>query len=1064
MNFMRKLGLILSLLFCLGLGAVFAQSKTISGVVTSKDDGQPIPGVSVTVKGSALGTVTSVDGTYSLVVSSDATAIVFRFVGMTTQEVPYSGQLKINAVLESESIGVEEVVVTALGISREKKALGYAVTDVKSDEITKSRGGVNNPINALAGKVAGLQITSGSGNMGGSSKILIRGVKSISGSNQPLFVIDGVPVEGSDFNSTDTQRGAGGYDYGNLIQDINPDDIESMSVLKGPNASALYGSRAANGVIMITTKKGKQGKGLGISVNSSIGFEKVNKLPQMQNEYGGGGSSEFETATINGQDYSIVDYGTDESWGPKLDGQDVLTWYDLSKWEANNKIGDPTTSKWTKSKNDIDSFFQLGQSFTNNISISQANDNAAFRASYTNNTLKGYMPNSSLQKNSFNISGSAKVKDIYELFSNITYLNQKAKGRSETGYGDNNVMQKFIQWGQRNLDMKELKEMYLMPDGSQATWNRTSWDDPTPMYSNNPYWTRYMNYENDTRDRIYGNAGVKVNVLKSLTAQYKASLDFFSDKQFERNAVGSQEESRYYEAHRQQFELNHEFLLQYNGKFSDFTVNANGGANLMFQRYQRLTGETQSGLIMPLYYNLNNSKSVAKAENYLREKGINSLFASGSVGYKNFLYLDATLRNDWSSTLPQGNNSYLYPSVTGSMVFSELLDQSWLSFGKLRLGWAKVGSDTDPYRVLDTYSYYSTYGAGGFINSTSKKNADLKPESTVSMEVGLEMSFLNNRISFDGTLYRSVTTDQIIPLSVSGTTGYTSTIINAGEVENKGYEVMLKGLPVKTKDFEWTSTVTFSGNKNKVNKLLGDVDYYRLAAAPFKVEVGAIKGEGYGVIMGTDFVYDEATGKKVVGANGRYLQTDKNVPLGNVYPTVLAGWSNTFRYKDIDMSILFDGQQGGKFFSTSYMWGMYSGMLEETAGLNELGNPKRDAVADGGGVLLDAVYADGTPNTTRISAIRWAADHYSRAAAQSVFKSDFIKLREITLGYTFHLRNDIIKGLKVSAYGRNLALWGPDTKHFDPETATTSSGNVQGIEGGALPGVATYGVNLGVQF
>lgn len=878
-------------------------------------------------------------------------------------------------------------------------------------------------------------------------------------------MIDGVPIEGADFNSTNTARGAGGYDYGNLIQDINPDDIESISVLKGPNASALYGSRATNGVVMVTTKRGKIGAGLGVSFNSSVGFEKVSKLPIRQNEYGGGGSMTLGKVTINGVEYLFPGYNVDESWGLRYEGQQVLSWYDLAKWEEKGKVGNPTTSEWRAPKNDIEEFFELGYNLTNNLSISQSNDNASIRASYTNTVISGYMPNSRLEKNAMSLSANAKGKKVYEMFANVTYLNQKAEGRSETGYGDNNVMQKFFQWGQRQLDMKELKSLYKFSDGTQASWNRTSVNNPTPAYSNNPYWTRYENYQNDTRDRLYGNAGSKINILKSLTAQYKFNMDFFSDKQYERNAVYSQEESRYYEAHRQQFELNHEILLQYNQKFGYYSVNAAAGGNIMYQQYRRLTGESQSGLILPNFYSLANSKSPALATSFLREKAINSVFGNVSFGYKSFLFLDATLRNDWSSTLPQGNNSYLYPSVTGSFVFSEVAVQDWLDFGKFRIGWAKVGNDTDPYRVLDSYSFYSTYGAGGFINSLSKKNPKLKPESTYSFEVGLELSFLDNRVGFDGSYYKSTTQDQILPLTVSGSTGYTSTVINAGEVENKGYELMFKGVPVRTGAFEWNTSVTISGNQNKVNKLVGDVSYYRLTNAPFKVEIGAIVGEEYGAIMGTDFVYKD--GKKVVDANGQYVSTNGNVPLGSVYPDMLAGFMNTFKYKNLELSILFDAQWGGKFFSTTHMWGMYSGILEESAGLNELGNPKRNDVtndANSGGVLIDGVFADGTPNNVRIDAMTWANDYYAGPAAQNVLSSDFIKLREINIGYTIPLKSRIVRNLKVSAYGRNLAVWGPDTKHFDPESATTNSGNIQGLEGAALPSVATFGFNVGLQF
>ena len=1057
---MRKLTFFLACLFLIGVGLVNAQPKSITGKVVSAEDGEPIIGASVMVKGTQTGTITDVKGQFTLSVPANATILWISYVGMKTQEVEARNNITVR--LETDTKVIDEVVVTALGISREKKSLGYAVAEVKSDELTKARGGVSNPINSLVGKVAGLQITGSTGNMGGSSKILIRGAKSITQNNQPLFVIDGVPIEGTDYNTTDAARGAGGYDYGNLIQDINPDDIESINILKGPNASALYGSRASNGVVMIVTKKGAKGKGLGVSFNTGVGFEVVNKLPVMQREYGGGYG--LYDQKVNGKDYKIIDYGTDESWGPKYDGTQYLSWLDLAKWENKGMVGDPTTSPWQAPANDIDAFFETGVNFTNNVNVSKANDNAAIRVSFTNTALKGYMPNSKLDKNVFNMSGSAKMAKIYEVFSNITYLNQAATGRSETGYGDNNVMQKFIQWGQRQLDMKELASFYKYDDGTQASWNRNDWNDRTIAYSNNPYWSRYMNYQNDTRHRLYGNAGVKAEILSNLSVQFKTSLDFFSDKRYERNAVFSQEQSKYSETNRQQYEINHELLAMYNDKFDDITLNLNVGGNMRYVNYQNLTGYSVSGLVLPEFYNLSNSKSPAKAENFLSEKGVNSVFGNATVGYKSLAFIDGTIRIDKSSTLPEGKNVYPYYSGTASVILSEIIKQDWLSFAKARVSYAKVGGDTGPYRVFDTYSFYTSFnGDHAYLLPTTKNNMELKPEQTYSAEFGLEGSFLDNRVGFDLTLYQSRTVDQITAVSLSGASGYISQVLNAGTMENKGVEFKLNATPVKTKDFEWNMTLTTAQNKNVVKELYGDLQYLRIVAAPFKVEVGAYVGEEYGVIMGTDYIYDE-NGNKVVGADGMYSATSGNVPLGSVNPKITGGLLNTFRYKNLDLSILFDGQSGGKFFSTSNMWGMYSGMLEETAGLNELGKELRGDPAEGGGVLLQGVLADGKPNTTRLDAETWASGFYSGPAAQNVFKSDFIKLREISIGYTLPIKSNTINNLKVSAYGRNLAVWGPDTKHFDPESATTSSGNIQGIEGGALPSIATFGFNLGFQF
>ena len=502
------------LLACLCAPMAMADTiQQVSGIVVDADSGEPIIGAAVMVVNTTIGTITDIDGRFTLTdlpaSAGEGDLLEISYVGMTPVRVPIqAGEMRIT--LKEDRQQLDEVVVTAMGISREKKALGYAMTELEGEDMLRTRGGMSNPVNALQGKVAGLQISSMGGSMGGSSKILIRGASSISGNNQPLFVIDGVPIEGSDFNKEGTANGSGGYDSGNLVQDINPDDIESLSVLKGASASALYGSRANNGVILITTKKGKQEEGLGISFNSTVGLEVISKLPKFQNLYGGGSNPDgFEMATINGKRYQLPAYGTDESWGPRFEGQEVLSWYDLAKWEAGGKVGDPTTSKWQAAKHDVRDFYQTGLSFTNNVAVSRANELQALRISYTNTETKGTLPNSRLQKNQLNLSGSLKSNDKkLEVFTNVTYTNQRGKGRDGTGYDERNVFMAISQWWQRQLDFKELKDLYVMPDGSQASWNRSAYDQPTPAYHDNPYWTRYMNYETDSRNRIYGNVGL----------------------------------------------------------------------------------------------------------------------------------------------------------------------------------------------------------------------------------------------------------------------------------------------------------------------------------------------------------------------------------------------------------------------------------------------------------------------------------------------------------------------------------------------------------------------------
>jgi len=1097
---MRKFTILLALLLFIGMQSVLAQKK-ISGTVTSSEDGKGIPGATVLVKNTTNGVITDVDGKYTLNVK-DGKILVFSFVGMTTKEVAIENQTVINVVLDPESKTLEGVVVTALGISREKKALGYSVQDVKGDELNRTRD--INVMTSLSGKVSGIQITNASGNLGGSSRVTIRGISSITGNNQPLFVVDGIPFDNSDYNTTNTARGAGGYDYGNMAQDINPDDVESISVLKGPNAAALYGSRASNGVIVITTKKGKTTTGkvttIGVKVNSSVNWNQVAILPKYQNLYGGGsilsGANGFDQVTINGKEYNIIDYATDESFGPKYDKNiQYLPAWSISDWEAKGKQGDLQTVPWTPPSKDVKDFFKTGVNLTNSFDVTGGNNVAAFRMGYTNVSEDGYMPNMQLKRNTLTFSGNTKLGDKLNAFAQITYVKNKTTGRPSTGYDDNNVMQKFNQWGQRSTDMGKMKD-YMNADGSQRVWNRISWDNPSPMYSDNPYWTRYMNYQNDYRDRYFGNAGLTWDILPWLKLTGKVNEDYYSFRAEERVALGSQALSYYTESTREVTEMNSEFLFVADKSLTkDIHLNATFGGNMMSRTAYHNEGTTSGGLVLPNYFNLTNSVSPATTIDELFKKKINSLYGSASFAWKSMVYLDLTLRNDWSSTLPKNKWSYPYPSVTGSWVFTEmptLRNNSIISFGKVRAGWAQVGNDTDPYRLMTLWTNYDNFGSDiRYSRPAQLNNPTLKPENTSSYEVGTELKFFNNRIGIDFSYYDKTSKNQIIPITISGASGYTTKVINAGELTNKGYEIMLNLVPIKMKDFVWNMSINYSHNENKVVSLAKGVSNLELGVAPFNATVNAMVGKSYGTIFGTDFIKD-ANGNIIVGTNGRYLATTTVKPIGNVMPKYNMGINNSFSYKGIDFSFLIDVQHGGQLFSTTYMWGMYSGILKESAATNELGNNIRDAVVkneDGtyastsGGVLLEGYYgkvntdgtvqylnADGTnsdvpvKNTTRIGGQRYCWDVYGRAQKQNIFSSDYIKLREIRIGYTIPSKyTGMIKNIRISAFGRNLAIWGQDLKHIDPEN-TTSSGNIQGIEGGALPSLRTFGLNLTFEF
>ncbi len=1113
---MRKFTIFLALMLFIGLQVAHAQ-RTITGKVTSADDGSGIPGATILVKGTAVGAITDVDGNYSLNVPKDKNTILVSYVGMQTQEIILGTDNVVNVVLQASIKELEGIVVTALGVTREKKALGYAVQDVKGGELQTD--GTANVINQLSGRVAGVQVTSASGNMGGSSRILIRGINSISGNNQPLFVIDGTIIDNSDFNTTNTARGAGGYDYGNMAQDINPDDIASISVLKGANAAALYGARAANGVILITTKKGEQQKGkkIGIEFNTGLSFEQVAYLPEYQTDYGGGNGGLDATWEIKTYDddqgyYKVpapdgsyqsfdlgMDYGIDESFGPAynltageyLKNYDIdLTgtayenqpiyyrpYYSFDAWDTEHY---GKSIEWKTPKNDVKTFFNTGIGWTNNVAFTGGSDKAQVRLALGTFNSSGYMPKSTLDRYTVNLSASVNLTKDLRAFADMNYISTKTKGRPEVGYGDVNPVERFNQWGQRQLDMMDQKS-YINPDGTQRSWNRTSMDDPTPAYSNNPYWDRNMNYQNDKRDRYYGNVGLSWQITSWLRAQGKVNLDNYSFRIQERVAIGSASQSSYRETVRQNSELNAEFLFLVDKTFAkDWRLNATFGGNMMDRTYKMNAGATIGGLIIPELYTLSNALTNV-ASDYKSWKRINSLYGSVSLGWRGMIYLDITGRNDWSSTLPSDKNSYFYPSFSLGWVVSELpalKEAKWLSFAKVRGGWAQVGNDTDPYRTALTYSnftdtdgnpyHFPPYGL--YTLPTTLNNAELRSESTKSWEFGAELWVLQKRLGVDFTYYSKISNDQIIPVAVSGASGYSFKVLNAGEITNKGYEIFLTAIPVKVKqNFEWTLTANFSRNRNQVVELIEGIDNLQLGVGPFNVTVNAAVGEEYGQLMGTDFIYD-SDGNKVVGSNGRYLSSAVK-PLGTILPDFNLGIGNEFKIFGFDLRVLFDIQVGGKFFSTTKMWGTYTGILKESAenGIRENGVVIDAMVAkydDNGKVIYNA---DGTAqvtgvNTKNIAAYTWTTDFYNGPAAQNVLDADYIKLRELTLSYTIPAKlTGPIHNLKIGLFGRNLATFGTAMKGIDPEQ-NSSSGNIQGIEGAGLPSLRTFGFNVGFNF
>jgi len=1113
---MRKFTMIFVLLLFVGLQGAFAQTRVITGTVTSADDGSSIPGVTVVVKGTTIGTTTDLDGNFTLSVPSEYTTLVFSYVGMKTQEIELGKSNEINLVFEPDVLVMDEVVVTALGIPREKKSLGYSTQEVQGDQVNMVK--QDNFVNSLAGQVAGLNITSTT-NLGGSTNVLLRGAKSLTGDNQALFVVDGVPVN-NDVTNTRAQAQAGtGYDFGNAASDINPDNIASINVLKGAAATALYGSRAANGVIMITTKKGKaassmakKSAGVTFSTSASIGFVDRSTFIRYQKDYGAGYGQYYDgpdgywymryinpdnTITVdptdpNSQLTQWVVTSEDASYGAPFDGQLVYQW-DAVDPESPNYL---KATPYVNAANDPVTFFEKPLTFVNTLSIENAFKGGNYRISYTNYTQNGLLPNSKLEKNNVMLNGTWNVNDRLTVSGYGNYSINTAKGRNSTGYNDN-IMGSMRQWWQTNVDIQQQKDMYDLT-GRNVTWNYSDPSDANPIYWDNPYWTRYENYETDRRNRFIGNVGVTYKIAEWLNIFGRIAVDTYAELQEERRAVGSvpgtfgigtgadgsigrsDQGSGYLRRDITFSEYNYDVMANFNKDLSkSFNLKAVLGLNIRQTKYNRLISATNGGLSVPELYSLQNSAGPLPLSKELASiVRVYGIYASVSVGFKNFLYVDGTIRRDQSSTLPADNNSYYYPSVAGNFVFSNVIKNAkWLSFGKIRLNYAQVGNSPGFDQLVDNYLVLSPFNGLTTAVPTTQKNPELKPERTNSVEGGLEMYFLGRRIGFDMALYNTKTLDQILPLPVSTSTGYNIKIINAGEIQNSGIEFVINATPIKTKNFKWDITLNWSRNKNQVLSLLEGVDNLQLGRFQGGVTINAMVGQPYGVIYGTDYVYNNDGVRIVDSTNGRYLRTttSDNV-IGNVNPDWQGGLYNALTYKNWSFSFLIDFQKGGDIFSLDMYYGLATGLYEETSYTNDLGNPVRNPLtynpdgsyaADCGGFINEGVNQDGSVNTTRIAASNYGSFGYARLPnAAFVYDASYVKLRNIALSYTIPskvLKNTFISGITLTAVASNVLIIFKNLPHADPESGL-GAGNLQGYSTGSLPTTRNFSLNLKFTF
>jgi TonB-linked SusC/RagA family outer membrane protein len=1075
-------------------------TNIIQGTVKDKK-GEPIIGAAVAVKGTSLGTVTDADGKFALAAPSDATTLVIKYIGYKPQEVAIANANgNIDVALEEEAKNLDEIVVTALGVKRERKSLGYSTQQISGSDVTDAKDA--NLVNDLEGKIAGVQVT-GNGNIGGSSRIVIRGIKSLTGENQPLFVVDGVPIDNSNFATADVEQGSLGFDYGNAAQDINADDIESVNVLKAGPAAALYGSRGYNGVIMITTKKGsKHAKGknnspIGVSVSENFMVNQVAVLPKYQNEYGAGYGPSYNVDE-NDPTQIRLRMQDDGSWGPAIDGRLVRQYpsYDPT---------DPLYGKATpyiSHPNNVKDFFRTGFLSNTNVAFDGANDNGSFRMSYSNLGQQGTVPNSSLKRNSISFNGEYNFNS--HIFASIgaNYVHDETVGRPAVGY--NSVFSNFTQWFERQLDMGDLRN-YKNADGSQRTWNLLPSQNAdgsfsyVPYYWNNPYWQIYENYQNDHRDRIFGNAEIGYHIIKGLTAKFKVSTDRYSEERNERVAKGSAVAGglgvgipQYSREQINVSENNYEGTLTYENSFKhDFDLYAMVGANLRDNRSEDNYSSTQGGLNVPDWYNLANSTDKVLTKDKLYTQRVNSIFGSASLGWRHMLYLDLTERIEWSSSLyssqyPTRNMSYNYPSVTGSFVFSELIkNNKVLSFGKIRGGWTSVAHAPAPQSTSTLQQPSTSFGSSPMYYVPYEYNdPNIKPEQIHSWEIGTDLSFFMDRITIDASYYNSITTNNIIRIEQTGASGINYRYTNAGVLTNQGVELSTTFVPVKTKSgFKWSVGFNFAKNYNLVKELYKDASGFTVNSLSLgtdgfgRATIEAIPGMAYGQIVGYDFVYDKS-GQKIVGPDGQYLVSSTVKPLGSILPDFTGGVSTTLSYKGLSLFVLFDFQKGGHLFSMTNMWGAYDGTLAITADngirVNGLVVPGVAQAVDGAGnPILDAngnPTSTGQKNTVRIAAIDYfqngTGNGYGGPSKQNVYDATFVKFRELKLMYALPSKlfdKTPIKGVSFGLIGRNLAILKKNVPNIDPESASSTS-NTQGIEGGVKPTERSIGFNVSVKF
>ncbi len=1039
----------------------WAQERTIDGNIVAADDAAPLPGVNVILKGTTNGTSSDSKGSFTLSVPESGGTLLFSFIGFQTQEVEIGTRTTIDVSMALDAKQLSEVVVTALGIEKRKDALGYSVQDINGDQLVEARAA--NVVNGLTGKIAGVRISPNAG-PGSGSTVQIRGQSSLGGNNQPLYVVDGVPLEQRSGNTAADKQFGGG------ISEISPDNIKEISVLKGPSATALYGSRGQNGVILVTTKNGSGTKGIGVEINSNIMFERPAVKPNFQDIYGGGNGyrtwyndgwsrsfaadplqvSQFRDAYGTGAPLSGT-AGTDESWGAPLDGRLVRHW-----WSGTE------VAPLTPAPNNWEDYWETGSTITNNVAITGAGEKGSFRLSVGRMDQEGIMYNNDYWRNNLKLNTIYDFTDKISATISAEYIKSGSDNRTYT------EGQQFI-WAHRQTDWAKLKnyndytDIHVQPatDTDPPNWQHT--------FFTNPFFIQdELQYSNE-KDRMVGNVSINYQVLPSLGFMLRTGTDFWIDTRinrinFERVRNGNRTPGRYSEEVLRSQETNTDFMVTFNKELSSqFSLNAMAGALVRTNYYKRNFARVDQ-LVVDGVYNLSNSiPSLNTIESRIEEKESQSVYGSATLAYRDALFLEMTARNDWSSTLPSSNWSYFYPSVGVSAIFTELFDiqSTVLSFGKVRASWAQVGNDTNPYALQQVFNSAGSWNGSvpEFTESPVINNNTLKPEQTTGIELGLDARFFGGRIGLELTYYDQATKDQILSVDISNASGYRQRILNAGEITNKGVEIMLIGTPMKLGAFEWEVAFNFARNRNKVVELGEGLTTYTLASTRGLSSLASVN-QPYGALFGIGF--EKAPDGQTIFRDGLPVVATTSRVLGNIQPDWTGGMLNTFSYKGIILTALIDVRAGGDVYDEGTGTGRWTGQYEETAIGREEGviglGVKNTGTSDAPTFVPNDIIVPGKS--------LYDFNNPRRFHESAIFDGSYVKLREMSIGYQIpqaFLKKIFFKTAKVSLVGRNLAILFKNTPHVDPEF-DRFGGNQQGFGYGELPTTRSMGFNISLGF